>query len=356
MNYRHAVLLSAEDCTTDGTKTIDLKGLDPISKLQIQLKGLNSTSTPVAHPAAAVTKIEIVDGSDVLHSLTGYEEQALDFYNNGVISPELLNYVNDEYFTALLQVNFGRWLWDEDLAFDPSRFKNPQLKITHDISAGGSNADAGTLDVNAELFDERKISPSGFMMAKEYNAYTLSASAAHVVEMPTDYVMRQMMLQSLYSGNYPYQQYHDLKLSENNGKKIVIDDSVSDLIKYLLAGTPTVRERVRSMITTGVVSHYVAPTYNVGVWGSERLTDAGAFYCSTNSGGIAGVAGGAAGQGNWEAVGQCPHGALSIPFGDPWDANMWYDVTKLAKLDLTITAGSGASGTVQIVTEQLRRY
>ena len=125
MNYRKAIMLTAEACTAAATKIIEFKGKEIISRIRIQLKLTNNGSTPTAHPAEAITKIEIVDGSDVLWSLTGKECQALNFYSTGKPAFDIIDYINDEYCVPMMNINFGRWLWDEDLAFDPTRFNNP---------------------------------------------------------------------------------------------------------------------------------------------------------------------------------------------------------------------------------------
>jgi hypothetical protein len=356
MNYRKAVLLDAESATTPATKTIDLKGLDPISRLLVQMKATNNGATPTAHPAKMITKLEVVDGSDILWSLSGIECQALNFYQTGKPAVDIISYINDNQCVPMMAINFGRWLWDEDLAFDPARFKNPQLKITHNLALGGSAPDAATLDVVADLFDEKRISPAGWLMAKEYNTYTLVVSAVQTIEMPTDYIMRTLMIQSLTAGKMPHEQYNKIKLSENNGKKIPIDDSTSDLLKYILDEFGDYTEKIHARALTTDVTHYIAPTYQTKIAGIPVDSSAGYVSISASYGGSVALKAATACDVNLLARGLMPHGALAIPFGDLWEAGAWYDVTKLAKLDLIITAGSGASGTCQVVTEQLRRF
>jgi len=43
------------------------------------MKGTNNGHTPTAHPVKMVQKIEVVDGSDVLYSMTGVEAAAMNF-------------------------------------------------------------------------------------------------------------------------------------------------------------------------------------------------------------------------------------------------------------------------------------
>lgn len=358
MNYRKAVLLDNETNSTAGTKTIDLKGLDSISRLVVMMSGTNNGSTPTAHPAKMVSKIELVDGSDVFFSLSGIEAQALHYYQTGKLPANIMTYLNDNTVRAQFPINFGRWLWDEDLAFDPSRFKNPQLKITHNKALGGCAPDAGYIDVVADMFDEKRVNPLAFLMAKEHFTYSLTSSAVQDVELPTDYPMRQLIIQSLADAKAPNAQYNKIKLSENNGKKIPLEESTSDLLKQFIADNGWVSECVRARGDTSSVEYFVTPTYETSVVGSPTDGSAGYVKSTSSYGGTVDITVATAADVDLFVRGAAPHGAMAVPFGDLWDSLSWYDVTKLSKLNLIVTAGSsvGSSSTCQVVVEQLRRY
>ena len=232
MNYRLASLLAAEAITATATKTIDINLANPISRITVQVKGMNSTSVPTAHPAKMVTKIELVDGSDVLLSLSGMEAQALSYYTQGRMPHTVLNYVNNVNAIATYELYFGRSLWDTLLAFDPRKFVNPQLKITHNIAAGGSAPDAGEISVFADAFDEKVIAPMGFLMAKEQYSYTLTASKNEHIDLATDRPYRSLMLMALSAGLMPSSGFDYVKLSEDNDRRVVINNQRGwDLLK-----------------------------------------------------------------------------------------------------------------------------
>lgn len=137
--------------TTDQTVTIDLNMVGPISQLILDTRVTNGAgAASTEHPLAGITKLELVDGSDVLFSLDGFELQALDIYDSG-IHPRggWFNYLVNTETDAQIAVSFGRYLWDEILAFDPAKFLNPQLKITLDVDAGGMNPSGMKLSVLA---------------------------------------------------------------------------------------------------------------------------------------------------------------------------------------------------------------
>ncbi|GAI76370.1 unnamed protein product, partial [marine sediment metagenome] len=93
MNYRYANILPEYTLGTPGTYTIELNVRDPISRLELGYKVDMKDPEMAAALAANITKIELVDGSDVLHSLNGRQNQALVLYdrrcptlNNGYLA------------------------------------------------------------------------------------------------------------------------------------------------------------------------------------------------------------------------------------------------------------------------------
>ena len=189
MNHRWSELLAAETITAAGTKTIDIDLVDPITRISVMVKLTNNGSTPTAHPAAAITRIEIVDGSDILASLSGYECQALSFYHARQNPYANLIYLNDVMALMEYDIYFGRWLYDPEIAFDPKQFKNPQIKITHNLALGGSVPDSMDLRVRADVFDEKVITPLGFLQNKEIYSYSLASSGNEYIDIPTDNVI-----------------------------------------------------------------------------------------------------------------------------------------------------------------------
>jgi len=358
MNYRTEALIDAESATTAATKTIDIDLSQPISRLVIEFKGTNDGSTPTAHGAKMVSKIELVDGSDIFYSLSGIESQALSYYNNGFLPFQVNEFRNDVMNIQTFNIEFGRYLWDTQLAFDPARFSNPQLKITHNKASGGSAPNAGTLSVFADVFDDKRISPMGFFQCKEHYTYSLTSSATEAIDLPTDYPLRKLIVQSLSGGKQPWEQYNKLKLVEDQGKKTPINLlKTSDIIK-LLKAHPRIEEVFLGIGTGSAVDHYCNSTYDwyANISGLDAaLTN---NYLAQDYGGTQAVVGDSSEAFQVRGSGLCPHGALEIPFGLQDDMADWYDLTNIKSLRLDITAGSsvGSSSTAEIVVQQLRRY
>jgi hypothetical protein len=351
-------ILSAEAASTAGTKVIDLNLTDIVSRIVVQFKGTNSTGVPTAHPAKMISKIELVDGSDVLFSLTGAEAQALNFYDENELPTTALMYVNDVMAIATFHINLGRFLWDTKLALDPSKFSNLQLKITHNKASGGATPDAGSLSVFAFVMDKSEATPTGFLMSKEIQSYSLTSSAHEYISLPIDYAYRRILVASLSAEKQPWEQFNKIKLSIDNDKQVLINNmSTSDLIKILphkrfteyLVGTGTGSAEGTYCTATMETFAAMAPLASA-LTAASVLTQAYGGYLTALMD--------SAELFQLVIAGKCPHGALNIPFGDPAEIDSYLKVDKIGAFKFDITAGSsvGSSSTCEIVAQQVRTY
>lgn len=356
MNYRIASMLATEAANVPATKTIDIDLAKPISRITIEMKATNNGSDPTAHPANMLSKIEVVDGSNVLFSLDGLQAQALNYYESGKLPISLLSYANDVMCSAIAEINFGRFLWDELLAFDAKKFSNPQLRITHNLLLGGSSPDAATLSVYAHAFDEKVPTPIGFLMSKEQYDYTLVATAKESIDLATDLPYRFLLIQALMAGSMPTSQITKLKLTEDNDARVVINDEETMYLLKLIQDYPRLVEYILAYDLGAAQLMYCTPTYltQVGAIGIDSA-DA-ALFATQSYGGLITATGTAAKLSQWLVTGHCPHGAMAIPFGKRDVMEDWYDVSKIGALKLILTAGAGVSGTCHIVSQQLRKY
>lgn len=356
MNYRIANLLYEEDATVATTKTIDLDLAKPVSRIMVQMRLTNNGSDPTGHPARAIKKVELIDGSNVLYSLSGIQAQALNFYETGRVPMNFLNFIDDTQAIATMELNFGRFLYDEFLAFDPKQFQNPQIKITHDKSLGGSSPDAAKLSVIAFCFDDKDIKPEGFLISKEQYGYTLVASAKENIELARDMVYRMIMIQSLTALKQPWEQFNKVKLTENNDEKVVInDESTSNLLKALNE-YPRIVEGVLGYDLGGTQKIYFTPGYEIAISALGMNEADTALYTEQGFGGAAVVVGTASKIAQFNVSGVSPHNSLPIFTGKKDVVEDWWDVRKLNSLRLILTAGSGASGTCEVVSQQLKKY
>lgn len=362
MNYRLATILSRLAIGSDYTEVIDLNLADPVSRLEICYECTSTGSGNVEdHAAKCVTKIELVDGSDVLYSLSGQEAQAVDFYHNMKEPQNHIVYLGGNHAEMVFNLNFGRFLWDPLFAFDPAKFTNPQLKITMDMNGGGFGSVGGFLTVHAHIFDGKAVTPTGFLMHKEIKNYSLGSASHEYTDLPTDYPYRKMFIAAQTNGTDIPGILDTLKLSEDNDRKVPFDVTANELLRSITSRCPPYRES--QIFAAGAQStyFYCTPCHKVKpLCNSWEVSNIDASIT---------VFGGGGGKGElWASQtlsnvcvsveGHAPHGAMEIPFGLQDDPADWYDVSALGSLRLDILSidGRDSDDKVQVFLQQLRNY
>ena len=355
MNYRKATVYTETDASTAKTESIDLDLVDIISRLQVRFNITNASTSITDHPAKIASKVEIVDGSDVLWSLNGEEMEAMDYYDTWKSRSYELDYMGFWPCQLILNINFGRWLYDDMLAFDCSRFRNPQLKITHNKALGGSNPGSMNLQVLADVFDEKRVSPQGFLTSREFFSYTPVASSYKTIDMPTDYILRKMLIQSKYSTNSFTDNIDEIRLDENNLKKIPLDLNMFHYLGSIESTYPMYTEEVHFSGAEFGGYLYVTPCEYPGVALGQHGTPT-AYITANQGGGKLTVTGAGSSEFRALVTGWLPHGCVPVEFGDCNDPADWYDIRAIKDLNLRLHHASGIGGTVKIITQQLRRY
>jgi len=362
MNYRLAIVLARLGVTADYTEVIDLNLADPVSQIQVVYESTGGGSgSPDHHAAKCITKIELVDGSDVLFSLSGQECQAADWYHNKREPANQNIYLNGQNAEMIFNLNFGRFLYDPRFAFDPRKFSNPQLKVTIDRNAGGNQSTAGNLQVLAKIFDGKAIEPEGFLMHKEVKNYGLAAAAHEYTDLPTDFPYRKMFIAAHREANAMDWLISTIKLSEDNDRKIPFEASLVQIMRTIVGDSRPYREVIVGSMGAPTGNFYCTPNFWPKLTFTTWEVENNPFTCTVMGGD--GGKGDLYGQGqitgyNLAVEGYAPHGAIEIPFGLQDDPDDWYDVTALGNLRLDILSGGGrtSADTVQIFLQQLRKY
>jgi len=358
MNYRLATVLAEESIVGAATKVIDLDMADVMSKIQINVEVESSGAVHTDHIASVISNIELIDGSDVLYSLSGKECQALDYYQTGRMPCNALTDRDGNDAIMVFNLNFGRWLYDKKLALDPGKFRNPQLKITHNYQAFDSAASAARMEIRAFLFDEKVPTPEGFLMAKEHYQFATGAEDTfEYIDMPVDHMTRRYMILGTADNKFCQQVVNAVRLSEDNSKRIPYDTQVWQLLKMLHQMYPRIEEYGHFDFKDATRVVYATPTQDlvinaVGTTITQVISVSGVPTTMPITTDIP-----ADGAVHAQISGYDPHYSFILPFGDPEDPEDWYDVTKIGNLKLRLKAGSaGADKTVEVVTEQLRKY
>lgn len=359
MNYRTAVILPLKTLEeTASTEVIDLNVRDPITALRFEAIWTSYSAGVRLYPELDVfSKVELVDGSDVLFSLSGTELAALLFYEgNPFIYCDTGNLMS-EAMSLHLQYNFGRFFRDPMLAFDPTKFRNPQLRIAYNPAAPHASATSLQLEVTAELFDEKIISPIGFLRATEFHSYAPGTSEYEYIDLPTDLPIRKLYLQARRFGSAATQLLTDVKLSEDNDKRIPFEMTDTNWANLCGQKYGALFQNFWANAEGGSYFFYAAPCKYETV-AAINTTSAGALKATTFSGGQFLFASGTTTDvAHGILRGFLPYHTYCYPFGDENDPADWYDVTKIGSLRLRVQSGTASDGaTNNTILQQLRRY
>lgn len=360
MNYRIAQLLAPEDLGGSGTKVLNIEVDQAISQILLRFQTTKASEAMAAPAPANITRIEIVDGSDVLWSATGYECQAMAYYNNPGKSMEHGQHISTLSEVDLYLIQFGRWLWDDTLAFLPSRYRNPQLRITWDEDVADTSVTVNEAEVLAYIFDERTINPIGFLSVQEWFSYTIGAENSYeTIVLPEDQVIRQILVRAYRDRFEPWAQIDEARLDENNIQRVPFD--YTNLENYYRTNkgiwAPINTPLIVNLTTTARLFYVPATDYwvSVALHGVATTNEIYIEDVSAKGGGID-LIGSAAGQAVGQAFGYLPWHSFLFPMGLKDRIEDWYNPqAKKPRLRLR-AASSGTSGTGQVVLELLRRY
>lgn len=355
--YYPTDLLATKTLDASGTEVVDIDAQDPISMLELEYKNTPGSNTMADHLLSALSKIELVEGSTPLFSITGKALHALSYYDIGKVpNTHLSNAVGVQGFVSL-QYHFGRWLWDPMLALDPKRHKNLQLKITHNRVTPDASSTAHTLRVAAHSFDEKKISPLGFLKTVELKTPTMGANGTYdYLQIPRKEVIRKLLIRAYDDAYQPHEVVNEIQIEENDKNKW-LDMAVSSYLKYINTIYPRWYDEFYAVLTATAVDVWCTPTFRVRCLGSGEAQDSSIdvegqpLHQPFLLGGNQSV------NFQVEVTGFQPHGIFPVLFGRQDDMDDWYDVTKLGSLQLRIKSGSaGTAGACVIMSQTVNRY
>ena len=245
MKPRDTVLLDTYNLSNSETKIIDLNVNKPITAMQVMYNAKNGATSNLSNWLhECISKIELVDGSEVLFSLSAAEAQGLAFYGHGVVPRNYLREDPSQDQYCDIWMLFGRYLYDQVYSFDPTKFTNPQLKLTHNLNTIRDVGDDGFLTGNCDVrvmgkLMEDATPPVGFLMSKQhYNWETGSASLRKYLDLPTDHPYRLLGVRVHVENKQGHEILQEVKLNIDQESYIPFDLIGSDLanIGLLLRG------------------------------------------------------------------------------------------------------------------------
>lgn len=354
-----------------GTKPIDLKTQDPISAIRLDFKGTNgATNNQENWMNDVVTKIEIVDGSERLISLSLKHGQALQFFNTKRTPWMRCEERGGGSYNEQVLIQFGRYLWDPEYYLDLTKFDNPQLRITTDEDAirdlGATGFLTGTfkVTVNLHVIEEGAAPAKGFIMQKEIYSFTAATSGDEHVNLPHDYPIAGILLRAFYTQNDFDETLSRLKISCDTDKFVPVDKKCADLLRMNEEDYGAAELRMQLDRTSGdTVKHPLFKDPVAVLQGDEASHIYQAIYQWSGYFDLTVInhAGSAVTSDNWIRCvikGGSLHSTLYVPFGRLEDPDSYFNVKDWEDVELILTQAcpAGELGSVEIVLQQLRSY
>jgi len=366
MRNREVYLFENETMGVAATRIVNLDFSNPIVALDLHIRGkrFDVDTHDNILISRAVSKIEIVDGSDVLFSMDMMEAMALQRYANNEVPAMVILARTTWWNDAHVKIRFGRDDSDQEWMLDPRKFVNPQVKITYNLPVGAANYQAGlqTFTLKATVCENPTTDPMGFLMSKHIYQWNKAAAGDETIDMPRDFLYRLLMLR-VYDGDMSA---HD----EFSRWKLSCD--IDRFVPFEIAGDDLSQKEMER--------------YGCGTQMSQATgTDGGECWWWHPFGFSKGMGGGSCGAGEcFNVDGSAPwrnHAALAAnadieaarsvemlchgyeynnhmpyPFGNLRDAEEFFDPTSFKSVRLMITQANTVGLDSGVVLQQVRPY
>ena len=356
MRIRDVYLANQQTLNDSDTVQIDLSGGLKILYLRIQYQDQNgSTSNTLCRLAPSVSKIQLVDGANVLRSTSMIELQAKNCWDYKRFPYRFLSSNDDDVIVEEALMDFRRFPGDTSFYLDTSNYKNPQLLLTHSFTidaSAGFVTDQGKLTVIARVIDSGAPSRLGFVSVKEIDSFATAAAGDHITNLPLDYPLAEVMVFDPVDANTPDKYLSNFLLTADTDAYIPVDTSWLDLMKENELEFGLFDELMRYPEDTSATLLF--GTYNhlrpaIGVSDSVGLPEV-----ETVAGNEVTIAMTTGGDPNMSvaARGACPSGGVIYRFGDGQSPDQILSPQGIGKLQLKLTqANTGATAKV-VITQQ----
>jgi hypothetical protein len=341
--------------------------LDPTTVLWVRLQNVNGVNGNWNNPIHRnVLDIEIIDGANVLYSVSGIQAWALACAQLGQAPLQRFSALGGDIQTMEIPIMFGRYWGDREYAFDATKFQNPQLRVRYNmatvnpIGVTGFTTLTTQLTVLAEVM-EGAAAPRALLMAKEHYTWT-SAVGWEYIDLPRDYPYQAMMYRSHLAATHPYGVVGALRLRCDAGKVTPFEVSAEDLIHLMMVREPKLEYRISDHLANGgTFTSYLEELEDVAMIYEGAAVDVLLHYQNFEYGSqIVNVYRAGVAEPNRMNVGvhvhgYCPFGYIHVPFGDPKVPSDWFQAKTFGSVRLEALGVVGA-GACDLVLVQERPY
>jgi len=222
------------------------------------------------------------------------------------------------------------------------------------MEGGGTKVE---LDCVAECFDEKVISPIGFLRHSLLHSYVGASETYEYIDLPTDLLVRKLYLQARHWEGASITNLNSVKLSEDNDKRVPFDLTAEEWAHKCGMEFGEIEVMFYMKPAGSGYPMYLAPchmeSYNAISENNNQF-----IYGAYGGGGFFPFTAASTSHVCKGSVrGFLPFFHWCYAFGDQQKIEDWYDVTRVGSLKLRIKSGTdGASTTYNTLLQQLRRY
>lgn len=363
------VLIEDRRLWADSGPLDDKINLDsPISAIDVIIRATNGSTSNQGNPLHVdVDRVEIVDGTDRLHSLSLVQGIVQHHHESGKMPNHDLSEGAADVQQEGYRIMFGRELGDPEYWLDPRMFRNLRYRLTGDLTISTTVGFAtGTRDITliAHTMPDRPGGRAGMFMTKELNQFTSLASGEDRTDLPDDFMYRNLGIRAFETGIGFDVDLTNLKLTQGKDAFVHFDMRATHFMDVMEFEKGIAERHIRLFRTNadtpqlyfarirGVTYNVITATDTFAAHQAiavdqptivliEFGTPAVATLDTTDRDIDAHVRGG------------MPHHAGVWPFGDPNDPTQWLQGEDLRNLELVLTQG-GAGAAVSVWAQQVR--
>lgn len=232
MAFRRHEIAYMEALSDRQTWEYDLGERGVLSWIGLSIYNTNGGTSNLANQIyRCIERIEVVDGSDKLHSTIGAQNQG-SIYKKTTKTPTCyLNENADAVQEGQFAIWFGRYIGDHEFGLDLSMLNNPKLEVTVNFEAvracGATGYLSGYGDLSCILIkdDEKTIpKPAKFLSLTEQYDWTTAASGSVRIDMPDQWPYTLVGLRSKEDGIKIWSALTRAKLSLNDDEFVAFDE------------------------------------------------------------------------------------------------------------------------------------
>lgn len=359
----HYVQRKKSESGQTGTATYDLPESGFIPEIVVRAFSTPTASTNPALPLNdAITKIEIVDGAEVIKSLDGNQVRALQMIHDrkSLVLTDTDDNAAEGY--GDFKLIFAKKLNGTSYCPDFSRFANPQIKISWDYSATsvkGASYDADASPAMKFTILAKVVRGAGhgythgYLKSSSIKTITQAASTTSVVEIPRGEPLVGIMVDAGYDALDFTEDVEKLKLDFDNGAWVpmeLYEEEVQTAMDMWFNGPFSVKFRKDLQDSVELDTHMgyvsdisilplfddsIATAYPSAPKGIETVN----AYSTETPAALAAYS-----QFCIEANGFIPFNCFYVPMGAILNGMAdTVDTTRYGRVDLELTSGASAS-------------